>query len=151
MAISTDALIEFFGTQDTVTGTVSAVTDGSFSVAGDVSTWTNDDDAPSAVFVFVPDYSVAPTAGRYVDLYAKLENSDGTADTDEPTNDLPYWYMGAFPLAANTNNDAIAIRCPLPNTKSSQEYIFYIKNNAGQSLSTGWTLKVTPFTVGPHA
>ena len=43
MAISTDALIDFFGTQDEVTTTPSEVTDTSFSIATDTSTWTNDD------------------------------------------------------------------------------------------------------------
>lgn len=51
MAISTDAAVEFFGTQDTVTSSSSSVADNAFSVAGDITTWTNDDDAPMASIV----------------------------------------------------------------------------------------------------
>ena len=150
MAISTDSAIEFFGTQDTVTSSSSSVTDGSFSVSGDITTWTNDDDAPQAAVVFEGTYSTAPTADTTVDLYARLMNVQSTNDQDAPDSNFLHYYLGSFPLNDVTSAQYIVIRVALPNTKTSQEYDFYIQNNAGQTLSAGWDLYVTPLTVGPH-
>jgi hypothetical protein len=151
MAISTDALIEFFGTQDTVTSLSSSVTNGSFSVAGDVTTWTNDDDAPMASVVFEGTYSVAPDANSSVNLYARLMNIQSTNDQDAPDANYGHVYLGSFPLNDVTTAQYISIDVTLPNTKTSQEYEFYIENDGGQTLSAGWDLYVTPKTYGPHA
>lgn len=155
MAISTNSAIEFFGTQDTVTagGGTSAVTDGSFSAAGDVVSggWTNDDDAPMASFVLKAAYATAPTANTSVSLYARLMNIDSTNDALTPDANNQHVYLGSFPLDDTTSTQYIALDARLPNTYSSQVYEFYIQNNAGQTLSAAWTLKVTPKTIGPHA
>lgn len=150
MAIGTDSAIEFYGTQDTVTSSSSAVTDGSFSVSGDITTWTNDDDAPGAAVVFEGTYSSAPTAETTVDLYARPMNVQSTNDQDAPDANFLHYYLGSFPLNDVTTAQYCVIRVALPNTKTSQEYDFYIQNNAGQTLSAGWDLYVTPYTVGPH-
>jgi len=151
MAISTDSLIEFFGTQDTVTSSSSSVTDGSFSVAGDITTWTNDDDAPMASVVLEATYSSAPDANSVVNLYARLMNIQSTNDQDAPDANFQHVYLGTFPLNDVTSAQYIPIDVKLPNTKTSQEYDFYIQNEAGQTLSAGWDLYVTPKTYGPHA
>ena len=52
MAISTDAAINFFGTQDTLGTSSATVADAAISIAGDQSKWTNDDDAPQASETF---------------------------------------------------------------------------------------------------
>lgn len=150
MAIGTDSAIEFFGTQDTVTSSSSAVTDGSFSVAADVTTWTNDDDAPRASVTFEGTYSSAPTAGSYVDLYARLLNVQSTNDAPEPDTNFFHYYLGSFALNDQTAAQYITIDVDLPNGKTSQEYDFYIQNNGGQTVSAGWDLYVTPKTIGPH-
>ena len=151
MAISTDDGIEKFGTQDTVTSSSSSVADAAFSVAADVSTWTNDDDAPAAAVVFSGTYSTAPDANSSVDLLARLMNIDSTNDALEPDANNTHVWLGSFPLDDTTSAQYVPIDVPLPNTKSSQEYDFYIQNNGGQTLSSSWTLKVTPKTLGPHA
>lgn len=151
MAISTDALIEFFGTQDAVTSGSSAVTDGSFSVSGDITTWTNDDDAPMAAVVLEATYSVAPGANSSVSLYARPMNIQSTNDQDAPDANFQHVYLGSFPLNDVTSAQYITLDVTLPNAKTSQEYEFYIENNGGQTLSAGWDLYVTPKTYGPHA
>lgn len=155
MAIGTGAAIEFFGTQDTVTagGGTSAVTNGSFSAAADVVSggWTNDDDAPLASVVLTCAYATAPTASSAVNLYARLMNIDSTNDAITPDADNTHVYLGSFPLDNTTSTQYIAIDVRLPNTYSSQVYEFYIENDGGQTMSAGWTLKVTPKTYGPHA
>lgn len=155
MAISTNAAIEFFGTQDTVTagGGTSAVTDGSFSASGDVVSggWTNDDDAPMASAVLTCAYATAPTANTSVNLYARLMNIDGTNDAITPDSNNTHVYLGSFPLDDTTSTQYIPLDVRLPNQYTSQVYEFYIENNGGQTISAGWTLKITPKAIGPHA
>lgn len=151
MAIGSNSLIEFFGTQDTVTSSSAAVTDGAFSAGTDITTWTNDDDAPMASVTLEATYSVAPTANTGVTLYARLLNTVSTNDSDVPDANFPHVYLGRFPLNDVTTAQYITIDVALPNGKTSQEYDFYIKNDAGQTLSAGWDLYVTPKTYGPHA
>lgn len=148
MAIAADSAIVFFGTQGTVTTSTAAVSDGAMSAQED--TWTNDDDAPLASIVFSGTYSVAPTASSAVDLFARLLNIQSTSDADTPDSNLSHVYLGSFPLNDVTSAQYVAIDVYLPNTVTSQQYEFYIKNNAGQTLSAGWNLYVTPKTYGPH-
>ena len=155
MSISTDSLIEFFGTQDEVSaaGGTAAVTDGSFSAASDGVTggWTNDDDAPLAAMVLQAAYASAPTAHTTVDLFARLMDVESTHDQDTPDGNFEHHYMGSFPLNDVTTTQRIPLSVTLPNVSSGQVYEFYIRNNAGQSLSAGWKLFITPKTYGPHA
>lgn len=151
MAISTDSAIEFFGTQDTVTSSSSAVTDGSFSVAADVVDWVNDDDAPVATVILESTFSVTPTANTVVDLYARLLNIQSTNDQEIPTANYQHRYLGSFPVKDQNTIQRTAIDVGLPNVDTSQTYEFYIRNNAGQTMSAGWNLYVTPKTIGPHA
>ena len=151
MAITTNSLIEYFGTQDTVTSGSAAVTDAAFSAQSDIVTWVNDDDAPMASVTLSGTYSVAPTANTGVTLYARPLNTVTTNDGDTPDANFTHIYLGRFPLNDVTSAQYITIDVVLPNSKSSQEYEFYIKNDAGQTLGAGWNLYVTPKTYGPHA
>lgn len=151
MAISTDAAIEFFGTQDTVTSTSSSVADDAFSVSGDITAWTNDDDAISASAILELTYSVAPTVQTGVNLYARLINIVSTSDQDTPDANYQHVYLGTFPLNNVTSEQFISIEIHLPNTKTSQEIEYYIENKGGQTISAGWDLHVTPKAIGPHA
>lgn len=151
MAIGTDSAIHFFGTQDTVTSSSSAVTNGAFSVAGDITTWTNDDDAPMASVTFEGTYSTAPGSNTVVNLFVRPMNVQSTNDGDAPDANFPHMYLGSFPLNDVTSAQYITMDVALPNYKTSSEYEFYIENDAGQTLSAGWDLYVTPKTLGPHA
>lgn len=151
MAIGTDSLIEFFGTQDDVTNASnSTIAANAYSVAGDIDSWTNDDDAPEAAFVLGYVAGSAPTAGGYVALYARLENIDSTNDEAVPTaSDESAHFLGTFKIP-NATSSYVSLRAVLPNTYSSQVYEFYLLNNTDQTMSNTWTLKVTPVTSGPH-
>lgn len=155
MAIGTNDSIDKFGTQDTVTagGGTSAVTAGSFSAAGDVVSggWTNDDDAREASVVGNFTFGVAPAVNTSINLYLRLMDIDGTGDQRTPSANFRYKQVGAFLVDATTSAQPIAIDIELPNTKTSQVYEFYIENRTAQTLSAGWTLKVTPKAIGPHA
>jgi len=151
MAISTDALVEFFGTQDTLGTSSATVADGAFSVAGDLSTWTNDDDAPRASVTALIDYASAPDANSVINLYLRLLNTESTNDQETPDANFTHTYVGSIPVNDVTTNQYITIDITLPNSKTSQEYEFYIENQTGQTIQAGWDLYVTPKTYGPHA
>ncbi len=151
MAIGTDAAIEFFGTKDSLDDTSGSVADGAFSVASDVLEWTNDDDAPMAAIILEATYASAPDANSSVNLFARPMNIVSTSDSDVPDANFGHVYVGTFPLNDVTSAQFITIDIRLPNTKTSQSYIFYIENNGGQTISAGWDLHIVPKTIGPHA
>ena len=151
MAIGTDAAIDFFGSQSSLDNTSGAVTDGSFSVTGDLNSWTNSDDAPEASMVFEGTYSTAPDVGSDVLLFAQLLNVESTNDAPVPDANYPHIYMGRFALDNVTTAQYITIDIDLPNYKTSSVYHFFIKNQAGQTLSAGWDLHPAAKTEGPHA
>jgi len=160
MAIGTDDAIHKFGTQDELTApSVGSVANGAFSAASDVVDWTNDDDAPLAVFVLVlKDLSAAATAGDMIDLYCKpLNIVNTTGDHQGPNANTPSIYLGSFVIdavdPAATADNYLLGPVALPNSKTSQEYDFYIFNNtASISIDTAdWELWITPVSYGPHA
>lgn len=152
MPITTNDAIEKFGTQDLVTGTPGTVADGAFSVAGDVSTWTNDDDAIMATATALFDWdTTAPDVNSSVNLYARLLNVQSTNDQDVPDANFGHTYLGSFPVNDVLTNQYISIEISLPNTKSSQEYEFYIENNTGETIQNTWDLWITPKAIGPHS
>ena len=151
MAIATSALIEVFGTQDTLGTSSAAVADAAFSIAGDLSTWTNDDDVDRASVILLANYSVAPDANSSLNLYLRPLNIQSTNDQDVPDSNFQHTYVGSFPVNDVTTAQYILIEISLPNTKTSQEYEFYVENQTGQSLPAGWDIYVTPKTYAPHA
>jgi hypothetical protein len=157
MAIGTNDTIHKFGTQTQITASgPGAVSSGSFSVAGDVNDWTNSDDAPFAAFVLVlQDLSAAPSAGEVINLYAKpLNIVNTTGDHQGPNSNVPTIYLGSFAVdtvdpAATDDNYALG-PVALPNTKSGQEYEFYIENATSVGIDAAdWELWITPVTYGP--
>jgi len=151
MAIGTDSAVEFFGTQDTLGTSSATVADAAFSIAGDLSTWTNDDDAPMASVTALIDYAVAPDVNTSVNLYVRLLNTQSTNDSEIPDANYQHKFVGSFPVNDVTTNQYITIDIGLPNGKTSQEYEFYIENRTGQTIQAGWDIYVTPKTIGPHA
>jgi len=157
MAIGTDALIDFFGTQDVADDTsTSTISSGAFSVAADVASWTNDDDAPAAGFTLECQFDTTmPTVG-HIGLFAHILNVQSTNDTEIPaTNHLSHWlgnFKIPFSVAADTNFHAAVPYAVLPNMITSQVYDFYIYNfGTSQTIGVDWNLWVTPLTKGPHA
>lgn len=156
MAIAADSTIEFHGDADTIHSSPATVTDGSMSVAGDVSIWTNDDDAPFAYFelrVTAAGLGGAPSAGARVDLFTRIMNLRATTDDSfAPTVDnFEHYRLGSFPIEDQDANQNVVIGpIRLPNPETSTEHEFYIKNETGVALGTTWELYITPTTFGPH-
>jgi hypothetical protein len=154
MAIGTGDAVEKFGTADDVTGgTSGAVVNNAFSAIGDVSDWTNDDDAVYGSAIFEGQFGTAPTAGSTIDLYARLDAMAGpAADSPDPDANFPWVYLGTFQVDASTVRQHLPIEIPLPNTKTSQVYNFVIRNNGtGQTISANWQLWIIPKAIGAAA
>ncbi len=152
MAIGTDSAIEFFGTLDALDTTSGTVASNAFSVAGDLATWTNDDDAPRASITGELDWAVAPSiTNPVVNLYAQAIDTVGTDDGEVPDADHQHIYIGTFPINDVTTPQFITIDVRLPNWETSSVYQFYIENKTGQTIQAAWDMHVTPKTIGPHA
>lgn len=149
MAIGTNSTIEVFGTQDTLGTSSAAVANDAFSIASDLSTWVNDDDSPTASVVLLANFAVAPTANTVINLFLRPLAVQSTNDSTVPDANFQDVYVGSFPLNDSTVAQYISKVISLPNTKTSQNYEFYVENKSGQSLPAGWDIYVTPKTLAP--
>lgn len=149
MAITTNDAIVKYGTTKTLEANGASTANNVVTQADDASYGISADGnmAPDAEFVFSGTFSVAPTENTTVDLYARELNIDGTADAEVPeaSSHKPR-YIGSFVLNNVTSAQYVKVLAYDVPTEAS----YYIHNNAtGQTLGAGWTLKVTPRTVGP--
>ena len=155
MAIGTDDAIHKFGTQTDISGTATALvatTDLSIiNATTGTDSWTNSDDAPMASVTLFVTFSVAPVAGDSIPLYLRPLNNVGTNDANVPTAAFQDMYVASFPLLAGTAAQYITRTISLPNSYTSQEYEFYFENTTLQSVSAGWSINVTPLTIGGAA
>jgi len=154
MAIAAKDLVDKFGTQTVVdSGATASVLNASFSASADQLVFTNTDDVPNAVFVLSCQWAVLPTDNSVINLYARKLNVDGVNDTAIPDAANLDQYIGAFvadgTVAVVTTAFLTTAVLALPNHVSGQQYEFYIENQSGQTISAGWTLKLTPLTIGP--
>lgn len=153
MTIDTGARIDFFGTQDEVTTSPATVATGDYSIATDTSVWTNDDDAPEALWRLVLTAAgIGGTPTGDIDLYLQPQNIDGsTGDQIIPSDNFKHTYVGTFPIHKVDADQQIVIGpFDLPNYKTSSEFIPFIKNKMGVATGTTWELHVIPKTDGPH-
>jgi hypothetical protein len=155
MAIGSGALVDFFGTQDQIDdGTTSSIANNAFS-APDTSDWTNDDDAPFAVFVLECQWATQPTNNSVVNIYGRKLNVQSTSDSPVPDSANLDQYIGSFTVdgtvAINTAAFHVTNWLVLPNHYTSQVYQFYLENKSGQTISANWNLWITPVTKGPKA
>jgi len=155
MTIGADALIDFFGTQAAIDdGSTSSIADGAFSVAADITTRTNGDDAPSSSYILQCQFATLPDDNSTIDLFARKLNIESTNDSPEPDAVNLSQRVGSFTVdgtIAVTNDMFLPTNwLTLPNMKSSQEYDYYLGNNTGQTISANWELFENPSTKGPH-
>lgn len=149
MAINTDGTIEEFGTRDALDDTTtSAVSDANMSVQGDVTEWTNTDDAAEIQLVLMFQHPAGSISGS-INVHVRPIEVDGTNDTPIPTTADQLGYAGSFQLDASqaTATDTFyTAKIPLTpfSTKSQQKYEFYLFNDSGQTMSAGWDLDGVP-------
>lgn len=104
---------------------------------------------PDAEFVLAVTFAVAPTEMSTLDLYARELGVDGANDSEAPeASGFKHLYIGSFHL----NNVTTTQYEKLVAHDVPRKAAYYLYNNAtGQSVSAGWTLKITPRTIGPAA
>jgi len=141
-----------FGSSTTVlTGATTELTNTSVSTSGTATLVLLDNSTalyPLATATLMCNWSSAPTAGSTVDLFMYKQDVDST--NDEPTPgaaDLEgAHYVGSFVPSDATGAQYRQIVISLLGV---QKCYFAIRNSSGQSMPTGWTVKVIPFTIGP--
>ena len=139
-----------FGTVKTLEANGASIANNSLAQADDASYDLVADGAyyPDADFVLIGTFGTAPTEGTVLALYARPLDVDGTADTEVPETTRPTVFIGSFVVNNVTTAQTMALRAYDLPTKAD----YYVHNNGtGQTLSAGWTLKVTPRTVAPAA
>ena len=122
--------------------TLAQADDAGYSISADGAYY------PDAKFVIAATFVTAPTEGTTLALYARPLDIDGTNDAEVPETTRPTVFIGTF--AVNNVTTAQYIELLAQDVPWSASY--YIHNNGtGQTVSAGWTLKVTPCTVAPAA
>lgn len=140
--------ILFLGTQKTLEANGAAIANNALAQADDASYSVVDDGSsyPDARFVLTGTFATAPTENTTLALYARPLDIDGAADADAPETTRPTVFIGTF--AVNNVTTAQSLMLIAQDVPWKADY--YIHNNGtGQTLSAGWTLKVTPCTIGP--
>lgn len=142
--------IVLFGTQKTLEANGASIANNALAQADDANYDIAADGAyfPDAEFVLTATFGTAPTEGTVLALYARPLDVDGTADTEVPEAARPTVFVGSFVVNNVTASQTMTLRAYDVPTKAS----YYLHNNGtGQTVSAGWSLKVTPRTVGPAA
>lgn len=130
----------------TANDVVSEANDATYSVSSDGGGF------PHALFVLRLQFAtITSVQNKTVNLYARPLDIDGTSDSDAPESGANFKgrFIGAFVInaqSANTNEFVEIQAFDLPRVAS-----YWIDNQTGQTISAGWTLKVTPFSYKPGA
>jgi len=104
------------------------------------------DDYEDAKFVASFTFGTAPTEGTVLALYARPLDIDGTNDAEVPEAARPTVYIGNFVV----NNVTSTQYAELVGYDVPDKADYYLHNNGtGQTVSAGWTLKVTPRSRAP--
>ena len=139
-----------FGTPKTLEANGASIANNTLAQADDANYGVVADGAyyPDAKFVLSATFGTAPTEGTTLALYARPLDIDGTNDAEVPETTRPTTFVGTFVV----NDVTTAQYIELLAQDVPWNAAYYIHNNGtGQTVSAGWTLKVTPFTVEPAA
>jgi len=137
-----------FGTPKTLEANGSSITnasvvqadDANYGIVADGSSYTD------AKFVASFTFGTGPTEGAILALYARPINIDGAGDAEVPEATRPTVFIGSFVV----NNVTTLQYAELLAYDVPWEADYYLHNNGtGQTVSAGWTLKVTPFSRAP--
>lgn len=148
MAIPTNTPIEWRGTTKTLEASGASITNNSVVQADDANydTVSDGEGVSDAEFVMTWTQGTAPTEGTALVLMARPLDIDGTTDAEAPELARPTRAVGSFVVNnVTTLQAAICVGRNLPKLAS-----YYVGNSGtGQTVSAGWTLKVTPLGMTP--
>lgn len=143
-------IIRTFGTTKTLEASGASIASGAIGQANDASYSTASDGAnyPDAEFVISFAFATAPTEGGTLVLVARTLDIDGTNDAEAPEATRPDRTIGAFVVNNVTSTQYAALFAR--NVPRVADY-YLLNTGTGQTLSSGWTLKVTPMTYSAAA
>lgn len=132
-----------YGTTKTLEANGGSITNNSIVQADDANYSVSSDGSnfPDAEFVASFTYATAPTEGTVLAVYARPLDIDGTNDAEVPEAARQTYFVGAFVVNnVTTTQYATFLARDVPKLAA-----YYLHNNGtGQTVSSGWTLKVTP-------
>lgn len=142
-------MIVVLGTQKTLEANGASIANNALAQADDASYGIVADGSsyPHARFVLAATFATAPTEGSVIALYARPLNIDGTADADAPEATRQVRFVGSFVVNNVTTTQYLEVDAH--NVPWEADY--HPHNVTGQTLSAGWTLKVTPYSFKPAA
>lgn len=135
-------IINAYGTQKTLEANGASISNNAIGQANDAD-YSNSDtnDFPDAIIAFSGAYSVAPTAGKSIDIIIRPLNFDSTNDAPSPSATYLQHKFGEFVPDASTSTQYLWCRVKdIP--REGQVWLY--NNATGQTISAGWTLKLTP-------
>lgn len=135
--------IVVYGTTKTLEASGASIANNALAQADDATYGiaTDGGNYPDAEFVVAFTIATAPAEGTVLALYARPLDIDGTNDAEVPETTRPTRYIGSFIVNnVTTAQYATVFARDVPKLAS-----YYLHNNGtGQTVSAGWTLKVTP-------
>jgi hypothetical protein len=153
--MANDAIMKWSATTTTVIDLTADLTNN--SVAGGTTLLDNSTELmpyARATFNNPGTFGAAPTNNSSVNLYAVLQDTDGTSDdTAAPTgSDVESArFMGAFTIYDTDEEQRCSIDIDLMGI---QKAYFYIENKTGQTITGSAShiyVKITPYTLTPSA
>ncbi len=145
--MATNDLKVVYGTVKTLEASGASVANNVIAQANDAD-WSSTDtaDFPHATFALSVTFSVAPTENAGIDLVLRRMNVDGTNDELAPEATRLVHYEATF-VVDNITTIQYMAEDVLKVPKEGQAWIY--NNATGQTISAGWTLKMTPFSYAP--
>jgi hypothetical protein len=145
--VSNETILKI-GTPKTLEANGASITNNAIAQADDATygVFTDGGSYPDAKFVLSATFGTAPSEGTTIALYAQPLDIDGTSDADIPETTRPTVFVGVFVVNNVTTTQYIELLASDVPWLAS----YYLHNNGtGQTISAGWTLKVTPATRAP--
>ena len=86
-------------------------------------------------------------AGAVVELYRRPLNIMSTTDGPVPSASSPFTYSGTFPITTGVTASATYFCPDVPIGRGDSEW--YVRNGTTQTMSAGWSMYATPWTLIP--
>lgn len=137
-----------YGSDVTLEASGASIANNAIAQANDADYDLSDDtpaDYVDGEFVLTCAFGGTPTANTSVALIIRPMNIDGTTDAPAPTATYLVEFAGSFFVTGSASQ---TLRCYAPNIpRVGQAYLY--NNGTGQTLSSGWVLKMRPVSYRP--
>jgi hypothetical protein len=142
LSVGTTKTLEANGASITNASVVQA-DDANYTLSSDANNW------PDAEFVLVCAFvTTSLIEGKQINLYARPLDVQSTNDTEVPEAGRPTHRVGSFTVNGVTTTQYIVLD-GLFATDLPRSAAYYLHNETGQTVSSGWSLYVTPRNVIP--